>query len=218
MRVWIAVALVACSGAGTAPTDRTETAPVQEFVLSNSGDADREGHTPRGFMGQGGGLFVGDDLNASFPEGDGVQAFLSFNIGRSSGGALAEGGWTVRSAVLASEVDPEIEGTPFEDLGDLVADEVVFDEFSSALWNLAPPPGAAQCVFSDGPAGGFACDLAGAVQHAIDDGRRWVNARLSFEAAGDSDGVQDMVFFFRGDVNATERDLFSLTVEAAPTD
>ena len=50
------------------------------LLLENNGTSAFEGHTPRGFQGMGTGLFVGDNLNPSFPDGDGVQMFLTFDI------------------------------------------------------------------------------------------------------------------------------------------
>lgn len=218
MRQWWFVVgglgIVACDGGEEEPA---ETVPEpQRFQFENSGNANREGHTPRGFMGQGGGIFTGDNLNAGFPEGDGVQIFVSINLARGLDGEslLDSGVTTVQSATLAAAVEPQIEGSPFADLGDLIADEVVHDGFSAALWDLEPPTNAGSCVFATGPNQPFECDFVTAVQNALDEGRRFLDVRLRFETAGDNDGVQDMVFFFTQDVNATESGLFTLDVTA----
>ena len=214
------LALVALVAVGCGDTqddaDSSEEAlsEPQTFQLANTGNPDREGHTPRGFEGFGTGLFTGDNLNPGFPEGDGVQIFLSVNLRQADNGALLDGEWVVDSAILEAGVEPDIAGTPFADLGDLMVDEVVFNTFSAALWNLEPPSNALNCTFATSPAGPFECDLAGAVQSALDEGRRFVNFRLRFDDPGDSDAVQDMVFFFDSDVNATEAGLFNLTVTA----
>jgi hypothetical protein len=191
-----------------------ESAEPQRFHLENSGTAEREGHTPRGFEGQGGGLFVGDDLNPGFPEGDGVQLYLSVDLGGPGDDDLADGSFEIHSAVLASAVTPEIAGTPFDDLGQLTAEEVVFEEFSSELWDLPAPDGGARCTFADQPAGAFSCDLPLAVQSALDEERRYVNFRLLFDAAGDGDGEQDLVSFYLDDVNTSQPGIFSLVVTA----
>jgi hypothetical protein len=83
---------------------------IVQVTLKNHGGA-MEGHTPRGFRGMGTGLFAGDNLNRNFPEGDGVQIFLSFDLNGLSPGQ-------VQSAVLRS-ADASITGTPFKDLGAL---------------------------------------------------------------------------------------------------
>ena len=211
MRVVMPCLLLGCANAPT--TETTPVQPVPEtFALTNTGNADQEGHTPRGFQGQGGGLFVGDNLNPGFPDGDGVQMFLSVNLGMTD---LGQGRWTVESAVLASAVEPEIAGTPFADLGDLIAEEVMFDAFSSDLWDLPLPDDADSCVFATGPQGAFSCDLTAGLQRAIDARQRRFNVRLRFEDAGDNDGSQDMVFFYVDDRNATAPGIFSLDVVAA---
>ena len=109
------VLLVACGGSAIAepiieptagPTDEPATGPTIELdtgapvtivlivsgqivqvTLKNHGGA-TEGHTPRGFSGMGTGLFAGDNLNRNFPEGDGVQIFLSFDLSGLSPGQV----------------------------------------------------------------------------------------------------------------------------------
>lgn len=213
MRGWIGLtgfAMVACAEEEAPPPE------PQSFAFESSGNANREGHTPRGFMGQGAGIFTGDNLNGGFPEGDGIQLFISFNLSRDAAGAdLRDSGTTtVVSAELAAAVEPEIEGSPFADLGDLLADEVIHDGFSSALWDLEPPADAGSCTFATGPRQPFACDFTAAVQNALDDERRFLDVRMRFETAGDRDAVRDMVFFYTVDTNATEPGLFTLDVTA----
>ncbi|MEN0064825.1 MAG: hypothetical protein AAGA48_21955 [Myxococcota bacterium] len=212
---WVVVSLVACNGEeGNEPT--AGMGEAQTFAFENTGNDNREGHTPRGFQGQGGGIFTGDNLNDGFPEGDGVQIFISFNLARGADGEslVDDGATTVESALLAAAVEPQIEGSPFADLGDLLADEVIHDGFSSALWDLEPPANGGSCVFATGPNQPFECDFADAVQNALDDGRRFLDVRMRFETAGDNDSSQDMVFFFTQNVNATEPGLFTLDVTA----
>ncbi|MBX2799932.1 MAG: hypothetical protein KTR31_19790 [Myxococcales bacterium] len=222
MRTWVLTLMIpfaGCSGDTDtmdepSPTG-TEAPEPRTFTLTNTGNESREGHTPRGFQGQGTGLFAGDNLNSGFPEGDGVQIFVSVNLAQADEGDLTDGTWEVSEAIFAAEA-MEVRGTPFADLGNLNAEEVVFDEFSSALWDLPAVDGGASCVFADGPDGDYACDLAPAVQAALDDGRRFVSFRLLFDQAGDSDGEQDMALFFLTDSNTTDKGIFSLTVEATP--
>ena len=78
-----------------------------KIVIKNEGN-DMEGHTPRGFQGMGTGLFAGDNLNPGFPNGDGLQIFITFNIEE-----IADKDITF--ALLRSE-HAHISGSPF-DLG-----------------------------------------------------------------------------------------------------
>ena len=68
--------LGACSTATTVPSTGDASLPL---VVTNQGGS-LEGHTPRGFAGTGTGLFAGDNLNPAFPEGDGVQFLLTFEL------------------------------------------------------------------------------------------------------------------------------------------
>lgn len=188
------------------------------FSFENSGDPGLEGHTPRGFQGQGGGLFAGDNLNPNFPDGDGVQIFLTVDLARGDNDEdLLDGGWTIQSALLSSD-NVDFNGTPFVDLGDLTAEEIRFDDFSSALWNADVEPGGQSCVFATSTDGPFECDLAQALQNSLDDGYDRLQLRFQLDEAGDSDGQADMVLFHLGDTNATEPGIFSLEVEAVPAD
>ena len=99
------------------------------LVIPSQG-GQQEGPTPRGFEGFGTGLFAGDNLNPGFPDGDGVQLFLTFSLDE----APTAG---VRSATLSTAFASET-GTPYVDLGELAAAEVRYDEFGPQFWNLAP--------------------------------------------------------------------------------
>ena len=163
-----------------------------------------EGHTPRGFSGMGTGLFAGDNLNPSFPEGDGVQIFLTFDL------SVIERR-DITNVILRSGV-PRIEGTPFTDLGALRAEEIRYDAFSRDLWNLEPRE--FSCIFADNPSGPFNCDVTEAVQNSLDDNYSFAQFRILFDEAGDSDGVQDMIFFnTSGNANTNKSGLFELVVE-----
>ena len=167
-----------------------------------------EGHTPRGFQGMGTGLFAGDNLNRNFPDGDGVQIFLTFDLGGVPSGK-------VQSAVLSSE-NANIVGTPFKDLGPLRADEIRFEAFSSALWNADPIEGGAACVLADSSDGPIECDVSGAVQRSLDDSYRYAQFRVRLDQSGDRDGDQDLVAFFKSDSNTNEPGIFLLDVIVLP--
>jgi hypothetical protein len=188
------------------PVDSDVPSESEVLTFYNTNDGDLEGHTPRGFQGQGAGMFVGDNLNSGFPEGDGVQMFLSMDIS-------SDEDWDAHSATLSS-THFETQGDPYTDLGELVAEEIVFDAFSSALWDADVVAGGLECVFATDDDGPYSCDVTDAVQAALDEGRDLVQFRFRLDLAGDSDGMQDMVMFHKGDTNATAKRLFTLEVEA----
>ena len=186
--------------AATAEPDGSDTVTV---VLHNQGGT-MEGHTPRGFRGMGTGLFVGDNLNPGFPNGDGVQLFLTFDLIDVPAGK-------VLSAVLRSD-NAHVRGTPFLDLGAVDAEEFRYDRFSAVLWNSAPLPNGARCVFATQVDGPFSCDLTSAVQRSLDDAYPFAQFRLRFDGAGDGDGSPDMVMFFIADSNTNQPRIFELVV------
>ena len=75
-------------------------------------------------------FFVGDNLNSRFPNDDGVQIFLSFDVE-----ALSEASSVVAATLSSSNT--RVEGSPYTDLGNLIAQDISYNEFSSALWNHA---------------------------------------------------------------------------------
>ncbi|MDA1258962.1 MAG: hypothetical protein O3C10_14140 [Chloroflexi bacterium] len=182
------------------------------FVIPNIGSNATEGHTPRGFRGSGTGLFAGDNLNSSFPDGDGVQIFLSFSL---AGDLTAAPGGLVKSAVLRSGAFTA-RGSPFQDLGALNAAEMRWDNFSPDLWNAQSADGAASCVFSTSADGPFECDLGPAVQRALDDGYPFAQFRLRFDRASDGDRAADLAMFFLTNSNTNEPGIFELKVELVP--
>ena len=99
---------------GDSPIPAATGLPIESkvIVLQNQGGG-MEGHTPMGFPGMGTGLFAGDNLNPRFPEGDGVQLFLTFDLS-----ALPSG--KIISALLSSD-RASVSGTPMKDLGPLRA-------------------------------------------------------------------------------------------------
>ncbi|MFV1991672.1 MAG: hypothetical protein ACC652_13140, partial [Acidimicrobiales bacterium] len=119
--VALAILASACSDSTSSPSaepaattaastsSATNPGPTSTVRVENRGDS-MEGHTPRGFAGMGTGLFVGDNLNASFPDGDGLQMFLTFDLPTGLNAPI--------SAKLTSDV-LNVSGTPFEDLGEL---------------------------------------------------------------------------------------------------
>lgn len=163
-----------------------------------------EGHTPRGFRGMGTGLFAGDNLNSRFPDGDGVQLFLTFDLSTVPSGKVV-------SAMLGSE-NVSVRGMPLKDLGPLRAEEVRYQEFSSDLWNLEPFAGGDTCEFATSSEGPFRCDLSGAVQRSLEDSYSYVQFRLLLDRTGDKDGSQDLVAFFITDSNTNQPGIFELEV------
>ena len=207
---------VACSSGGDdadvarATASATGAVSALTFVVPNVGNSEMEGHTPRGFRGSGTGLFAGDNLNPAFPNGQGVQIFLTFDI-------LGVPPGRVVSALLKSD-QFTVSGTPFQDLGALNAEEMVWDRFTPDLWDDEPIPAGASCVFATSPAGPFECDLASAVQRSIDSTHSYTQFRLRFDRAADSDGVADLAAFFRTDSNTNEPGIFELVVQVVPAE
>ncbi len=158
-----------------------------------------EGHTPRGFAGSGTGLFVGDNLNAGFPDDDGVQLWLSFAL-PSSGSAPAR-------AVLSSDL-MSVAGNPFEDLGTLLAEPVTYDGFGPQLFDLAADGPAVDCERVG--AERLECDVTDAVTAALESASQSAQFRLRFERVADGDGSQDLALFFLTDSNINESGTFHL--------
>ena len=180
-----------------------EPSPIKVITLENQG-GEMEGHTPRGFRGMGTGLFAGDNLNSRFPDGDGVQLFLTFDLSTVPSGKVV-------SAMLGSE-NVSVRGMPLKDLGPLRAEEVRYQEFSSDLWNLEPFAGGDTCEFATSSEGPFRCDLSGAVQKSLEDSYSYVQFRLLLDRTGDKDGSQDLVAFFLADSNTNQPGIFELEV------
>jgi hypothetical protein len=182
-------------GSSTGDTVPSVALPLQ---IQNQGGS-MEGHTPRGFAGSGTGLFVGDNLNPGFPDGDGVQIWLTFDI---SAGTPAPARAVLMSQVLT------LSGTPFADLGVLLAEPVSYDSFGPPLFDLPSTGEAATCNrVGDG---GVECDVTDAVVRAVDAGEDRAQFRLKFETAGDDDGQADLAMFFLTDSNTNEPAIFTL--------
>jgi len=202
--VVLAVLISACgssSPAAIADEPSANDTPDSEalpFQIQNQGGS-MEGHTPRGFAGSGTGLFAGDNLNQGFPNGDGVQIWLTFDI---SGGTPTPSRAVLRSQVLT------VRGTPFADLGALQAEPVRYASFNPALFDLPPTGAAVTCnrVGDDG----IECDVSVAVALAVAAGEDRAQFRLKFETAGDNDGTADLAMFFFTDSNTNERGIFTL--------
>lgn len=216
---WLAatVALVvvasACTSSGNSPTsDGTQaSAPeasglddgarsgVLPLQIPNQGGS-MEGHTPRGFAGSGTGLFAGDNLNPRFPDGDGVQIWLTFDI---APGTPPPARAVLRSTALT------VRGDPFSDLGSLQVEPVSYDLFSPTLFDLAPTGDAAACNRLDND-GGLECEVTDAVTRAIAAGDVRAQFRLRFQIAADNDGEADLAMFFITDSNTNEPGIFTL--------
>ncbi len=182
-------------GSSAGDTVPSAALPLQ---LQNQGGS-MEGHTPRGFAGSGTGLFAGDNLNPGFPDGDGVQIWLTFDI---SAGMAASARAVLRSQVLT------LRGTPFADLGALQAEPVSYDSFGPAVFDLPSTGDAATCDRVG--ESGVECDVTDAVVRAVDAGEDRAQFRLRFETAGDNDGEADLAMFFVTDSNTNEPGIFTL--------
>jgi hypothetical protein len=147
----------------------------------------------------GSGLFVGDNLNSGFPNDDGVQAWLTFDI--------PIGLDTPSSAVLSTDSLVE-QGSPFDDLGNLMVEPVQYEEFSADLFNLDAAGEASICEPRGD--GRMECDVTESVVAAIATDEQRVQFRLKFDRVADGDGSQDLALFFLTDSNTNEPGIFRL--------
>jgi len=186
-------------------------APVSAQTVSSGGPVlfslfsladDMGGHTPRGFRGQGAGIFVGDNLNPGFPNGDGVQAFISFDISELAAKDYQKA--TLFSPFL------KVSGTPFEDLGKIVVEQIEFERFSSSLWD-APVETHVICDLAIAPDQTSAsCDLSATVQAVLEEGKDQLQFRLQFESPSDNDGAPDLALFYKQNSNSNEGGVFQI--------
>lgn len=189
---------------GTAETDETEEAvedTVRSFRIPNHG-GDLEGHTPRGFAGSGTGLFTGDNLNPDFPNGEGIQILLTFE--------LPDDIDQIRSASLSS-VAMEVRGDPFGALGPLQAEPVTYEEFGPPLFELEADGEPVDCLRVGNE--GVICDVSEAAAAGVAEGKARLQFRLQFVDPSDSDGEQDLALFYLTDTNTNEPGIFFLNVE-----
>ncbi len=196
--VIVVIALIAAACSSTSDIDGPAPATVVASI-PNEGGAN-EGHTPIGFPGTGTGLFVGDNLNPGFPDGDGVQTYMTFTLPD-----LA----TVDDAELGSDL-LQISGTPFADLGELLAEPVEYTTFGADLFDLPVSGDPTTCTVINGSA--VTCDVTTAVRSAIARGDSSVQIRLRFERVADDDGQPDLAMFYRTDSNTNEEGLFTLVI------
>ena len=196
----------ACSSSAESATSTTEPRATSAqsdtsdiVTIANEGGA-LEGHTPTAFAGMGTGLFAGDDLNPGFPEGVGVQLYLTF---------VLPPGLDIGSAQVVSDA-LRISGTPFEDLGPLVAEPVAYETFGPELFDLAAIGPQTECTLVDGTS--IHCDATEALHAAVAEGRTTAQFRIRFETPADNDGSQDLAMFFRTDSNTNEAGIFELMI------
>ena len=173
--------------------------PADAQTVGNRGD-DTEGHTPTEFAGSGVGLFAGDNLNSNFPDTSGVQLFVSFDYQPTS---------SVGTATITSDA-LQIQGSPLEDLGELLIEPVTYEEFGPELFNLENDANPVPCEV-DAEAGTFSCDVSDPVAQRAATGVS--QFRILFETPADGDGAQDLVLFYRTDSNTNEPGIFELTIE-----
>ena len=195
----VSVALVAAACSSASSPDSTTTESADSHVIPNQGGTN-EGHTPTAFAGMGTGLFAGDNLNASFPEGVGVQLYLTFDIPTDI---------NVDSALIRSN-NLHVAGTPFEDLGPLLIEPIRYAAFGPDLFDLAAIGEPAVCVLTGDVS--IECPVTGALDTAVGQGDATAQFRIRFETQADNDGQQDLAMFFRTDSNTNEAGLFELVI------
>ena len=194
----------ASAASATQPTAPPTSSTTPDVVtIANEGGA-LEGHTPTAFAGMGTGLFSGDNLNSGFPEGVGVQLYLTFAL---------PPGLDISSAQIVSDA-LHISGTPFEDLGRLVAEPIAYESFGPELFDLAAIGAPTECTITDGTT--IRCDVSEALQMAAGDGKSEAQFRIRFEMPADNDGDQDLAMFYRTDSNTNEAGIFELVITPNP--
>ncbi|MGB3735920.1 MAG: hypothetical protein WA964_13255 [Ilumatobacter sp.] len=186
--------LAACVGSAG---DGDSTLPLS---IPNQGGS-LEGHGPRGFAGQGVGLFAGDELNPSFPADDGIQIWLTFDVSS----VVA-----IQRAVLRSDA-LSVRGDPFETLGELRVEQVDDSAFEPESFDLPATSDPAACS-ADVGAGTFECDVTEIVAAAAVAGDERVQLRLKFDELSDGDGETDLAMFFLTDSNTNEAGIFTLEI------
>lgn len=189
--------LSACSGNG--PSTTTDAIASGLITISNHGGT-LEGHTPTAFPGMGTGLFAGDNLNRSFPEGVGVHLYLTFALPSE----LSVGEAQIISDAL------HVSGTPFEDLGPLVIEPVTYQTFGPDLFDLEAIGAHTECTVVGDTS--ITCDVTPALRDAVERGAVTAQFRIRFTHPADSDGNQDLAMFFRADSNSNEPGIFELAI------
>jgi hypothetical protein len=209
--VGVLLVLAACGGgsSGAATHNENDQSAVESIVASSEPGAsmslsignqggDLEGPGPRGFAGQGIGLFAGDNLNAGFPEKDGVQIWLSFDL-------PAELPVPTQAMLRSSALS--VNGDPLASLGGLNVEPVTYDAFE--LFDLAANAAAVRCS-TEVAAGEFECDATSFVADFVKAGATRAQFRIVFDQVADNDGEQDVALFFLTDSNTNEPGIFQL--------
>ncbi|MDH4279358.1 MAG: hypothetical protein OEW83_14905 [Acidimicrobiia bacterium] len=143
-------------------TDPVETIPNQGGSM--------EGHTPRCFARSGAGLFAGDNLIPGFPDGDGVQIWLTFD--------LPDNAVPPIRAMLRSDA-MSTSGDPFIDLGEPSAAPVTYDESGPELYELEPVGSAVNCERIGSR--GIECDVTASLVDNVEAGGSTAQFRLRYD-------------------------------------
>jgi peptidylprolyl isomerase len=172
-------------------------------TISNQG-GDFEGHLPWNTQGEGPGLFAGDEISDTFPSDDGVEMLLTFNVED----VEIPQDVSLVSAILTSRA-LQVAGTPFVDLGPLIASPVVYDTFPPADDERAPTGPESTCE-PNLEESRLTCDVTAAMVDLLDGDDTRASFRLRFTVSGDADGEPDIAVFFFRDPNMNERGIFTL--------
>jgi hypothetical protein len=189
-------------------TAAVDTTPVPTtVVLLNNGTSDLEGHTPRGFQGSGTGLFAGDNLNPGFPNDDGLQFYVTFDLN-----ALPLPGDIVSATFRAKPGTFHATGTPFADLGNLNAEAMRYEAFGTGLFDDPAHESGFNCVFATSIDGPHSCDVTSLVTGALDDSWSLAQLRLKFDTVSDGDNAQDLAAYYLTGSNTNAPGIFELEV------
>ncbi|MBN4047395.1 FKBP-type peptidyl-prolyl cis-trans isomerase [Acidimicrobiaceae bacterium AH-315-P05] len=153
-------------------------------------------------------LFVGDELSPDIPEGEGLEAWISFGL-EDVADTLTSG--AITAVTLRSQAMLEVVGDPFVELGNITATFVDNPEFPpNADAKVAAEGGDSVICVADPDAASLTCDVAELVADAAANGADRVSFVLKFDTPSDTDGEPDIAFFFITDQQLNDVGIFTL--------
>ncbi|NOX30686.1 MAG: hypothetical protein GXP35_11680 [Actinobacteria bacterium] len=180
---------------------------ASRVVVPNQGGA-FEGSALTASEGVANSLFVGDELSPDIPEGEGLEAWITFGLEEVTE-TLTSG--SITAVTLRSQAMVDVVGDPFGELGNITATLVDNPEFPpSADARAAAQGGDSVICVADPDAASLTCDVAELVADAASEGADRVSFRLKFDTASDTDGEPDIAFFFITDQQFNDVGIFTL--------
>ncbi len=176
-------------------------------VVPNQGGA-LEGSALSASEGVANSLFVGDELSPDIPDGEGLEAWITFGL-QDVTETLTSG--AITAVTLRSQAMIDVVGDPFVELGNITATLVDDPEFPPSVdAKVAAEAGDSVICVADPDSASLTCDVAELVADAAASGADRVSFRLKFDTASDSDGEPDIAFFFITDQQFNDIGIFTL--------